>query len=99
MGKILDAIAGMMEGIAEASTNFQSIASGTTAANGNVTYGDVVQAVTKCTKDGFWKNRMLDRIPSDADSATYKAAISILEDPNSDDFWKCRALDRVFKRP
>lgn len=98
MGKILNVIAGVMEGIAEASTNFQNITNGTTGANDNVTYGDVVQAVTKCSKDGFWKNRMLDRIPADADPAMYKAAISILEDPNSDDFWKCRALDRVFER-
>lgn len=98
MGKILDTIAGLMEGIAEATADYQNLKNGTTGA-GNATYGDVVKAITVNIKDGYWKNRCLDAVPTDAEPAKYQAAIAVLEDQNSDDFWKRRALTRVFERP
>lgn len=99
MGKLLKAMATAFETIAEASANWQStVERASTTVKHDATYGDVVRAVSKSTNDGFWKNRMLNIIPDDADSSKYDAAIAILED-NQDDFWTAKALERVFKRP
>lgn len=98
MGKILDMLADVMEATAQATANYQNLKDGTAGAGG-ATYGDVVKAITANVSNGYWKNRMLDTIPTDASSAKYQAAIAVLEDANSDDYWKRRALTRVFERP
>ena len=98
MGKILDMIADVMEATAKATVDYQNLKNGTAIAGG-ATYGDVVRAITENVSDGYWKNRMLDTVPTDAKPEKYQAAIAVLEDPNSDDYWKRRALTRVFERP
>lgn len=99
MGKILDLIADVMEATAKATADYQNLKKGTTTGAGNATYGDVVKAITVNVTDGYWKNRCLDVVPTDAEPAKYQAAIAILEDTSSDNFWKRRALTRVFERP
>lgn len=98
MGKFLNGLASVLEAMGEMSANYQNLNSASDPAK-NVTYGDVVRAITKNVTDGFWKNRILDVIPDDAPASKYEAAISVLEDKNSDSFWKKRTLERVFKRP
>lgn len=98
MGKFLDFVADVMEATAKATADYQNLKNGATGA-GTTTYGDVVKAITVNITDGYWKNRCLDAVPTDAEPAKYQAAVAILEDPNNDNFWKRRALIRVFERP
>ena len=97
--KVTDIMGSIFEGIASASAAFDAVTnpSKTTTKDG-ATYGDVVKAVSRGELDSFWKNRMLDRIPRDADPDQYSAAISICEDASMDGFWKARALERIFKK-
>ena len=97
--KAFEFVADILQGIAQVSNEVQKVErSFNTEPKDGATYGDVVKAVTKNVKDSFWKSRILDRIPQNADSAMYEAAIGICEDVNMDDFWKSRSLEKVFKR-
>lgn len=96
--KAIDIMGSIFEGLASASAAFDAVTNPSKTTKDSATYGDVVKAVSRGESDSFWKTRMLDRIPQDADPDKYAAAISICEDTSMDGFWKARALDRIFKK-
>lgn len=99
MGKMLKFVADIMEAMTEASANFNKAVNNDSATADRATYGDVVQAVTKHVKDGFWKKRILSCVPKDATPSEYAAAKAIIEDDSMDGFWRKQAVSEVFKRP
>lgn len=91
MAKLLERLGYVLEGL---SAGLQSV--GPTQVGGSASYSDAVNALTKCSIDSFWKNRILEVIPKDASPAEYEAAIGIINDAGMDGFWKKRSLEKVF---
>lgn len=99
MGKILKFIADLAEAMMEASATFNAIERSVPVTTYRATYGDVVVAVTRHVKDGFWKKQILRCVPKNADPSEYAAVIAICEDKTMDDFWKKQAIEEVFEDP